>query len=179
MIEAACTVRFARFPIHPIDTAHHRRTPPSCPSPLASARSCRIPLLHPPSSFRTLLLHPRSYYGITTSQATSFVPALNVRRQIYTRLPRAAAFHAPVVCPPPNPALVAVFRHHPHNTPQTPATCPNRPSRSLSAAADLSATLLTSSPRQKAPTPPHHRPSESSKGRTRPASIPWMAPKGN
>lgn len=33
-------------------------------------------------------LHPRSYYGITTSQAPSFLPALNVRRLIYTRLPR-------------------------------------------------------------------------------------------
>lgn len=33
-------------------------------------------------------LHPRSYYGITTSQAPSFLPALYVRRLIYTRLPR-------------------------------------------------------------------------------------------
>jgi len=44
----------------------------------------------PPGSRNTTQssLHPRSYYGITTSQAPSFLPALNVRRLIYTRLPR-------------------------------------------------------------------------------------------
>jgi hypothetical protein len=48
------------------------------------------PNCSPPGSRSTTQssLHPRSYSGITTSQAPSFLPALNVRRLIYTRLPR-------------------------------------------------------------------------------------------
>lgn len=159
---------------------------------LTLARVCPTPA--DPSQLRVVATLLSTLARIAASLARHRLenPTVNKRRQI--RLPKRllvhtahssaaiatpAAFHVPVVCCPQTPALAAVFRLIPIRHPTIPTTCPSRLSRIPSAAADLSATLLTSPLRQKAPIPQHPRPSESSKGRTRAASIPWMAPKGN